>query len=197
MIDNRYIKLLEKYINNTLKVSYDNETLTVYYDVEVKYLLKKISSENYLFYLSERGRISLIASYFSEHEMKRRFAMSIKSFFARGIDYSNMKLFEPLNSIDEVDKLMKLHIGEKYYSINNPLSRKMNLQLTTDNKFDIYFLSSKNIKKYTEKEQSKDRAFPRFYSDSLFLKNRFEIINQYIEVFRDEIEECELDNYLL
>lgn len=42
--------------------------------------------------------------------------------------------------LSDVNEIMKLHIGESYYSIMNPQKLKINLEEKGSNKYNIYLL---------------------------------------------------------
>ena len=96
--------------------------------------------EIFYFYCIQRNERIKIAEYYSEKEMETNFAIAIKGFFSEGIDYSGLEKIEGVVKLSDVNEIMKLHIGESYYSIMNPQKLKINLEEKGSNKYNIYLL---------------------------------------------------------
>ena len=188
-LDDVYFEKLEKYVGKELNIFKRENKIEFYYDWEIHYILEekdKISS----FYIVERGKKrSKLAEYFSEKEMKQELALIIKGLFGEKIDYSDLKRFRNINSLDEGKKLMSIYVESEYYSIMNPEAMKINLENAKEEyRYNIYFLNDSNEKKYIEKNIDISFAFFRFYNEARSLKRHFKIIKEYEMIFDDNIE---------
>lgn len=88
----------------------------------------KKKKKYFYFYCIQRNERIKIAEYYSEKEMETNFAIAIKGFFSEGIDYSGLEKIEGVVKLSDVNEIMKVHIGESYYSIMNPQKLKINLE---------------------------------------------------------------------
>jgi len=185
-----YFETLEKYVGKKLDIIKGENTIKFYDDVEIQYILEE-KDKIYSFYIVERGKRSKLADYFSEREMKRELALTIKAFLGEEIDYSKSKEFDNIKNLEECKKLMNRYIEREYYSIMNPEAMKINLEKEKD-KYNIYFLNNNNEKKYIEKNIDISFAFSRLYNEACYLKWYFNLINEYEVIFDDKIEEEKL-----
>jgi len=135
-----YFETLEKYVGKKLDIIKGENTIKFYDDVEIQYILEE-KDKIYSFYIVERGKRSKLAEYFSEREMKRELALTIKAFLGEEIDYSKSKEFDNIKNLEECKKLMNRYIEREYYSIMNPEAMKINLEKEKD-KYNIYFLNN-------------------------------------------------------
>ena len=193
-LDNIYFEKLEKYVGKKLDFIKRENEIEFYEDVEIHYILEE-KDKIYSFYIVERGKRSKLADYFSEKEMKQELALTIKGLFGEKIDYSNLKRFRNINSLDEGKRLMSIYVESEYYSIMNPEIMKINLENAREEyKYNIYFLNDNNEKKYIEKDIDISFAFFRFYNEARSLKRHFKIIKEYEMIFDDSIEN---KNYMI
>lgn len=193
-LDDIYFEKLEKYVGKELNIFKEKNEIEFYADVEIQYILEE-KDKIYSFYIVERGKRSKLAEYFSEKEMKQELALTIKGLFGEKIDYSNLKRFRNINSLDEGKRLMSIYVESEYYSIMNPEIMKINLENAREEyKYNIYFLNDNNEKKYIEKDIDISFAFFRFYNEARSLKRHFKIIKEYEMIFDDSIEN---KNYMI
>lgn len=196
MLDIWYIKKLEKYIGRKIKIINQRNKVKVIEDVEMQYILEEDTPNHYSFYCVERGKPSLIANYSSAIKMKRNFAIIMKGRLGDSLDYSKLEEFRQVEDRTELEKLMELYIGKEYYSIIKPEKRKINLEYTKDQKYNIYVLWDENQKYYFEQNAEAPFAFFRFYTTALSFKSDLEDISQYQKIFRDKIESEEIFDIL-
>ena len=190
ILDKLYICNLEKYVGIKLKIIQKENNTEIIQDSELRYSLELKTDNIYIFSCIERGEKIKICEYSSELEMKRKLAISIRGFMGEKINYINGDDFENTKNIVELDKLMNLYIGEKYYSISNPQTMKINLEVS-NNKYSIYLFDKNGEKIYKEENEEAPYVFYRFYSESLFYKNMLEKINSYEIIFNDILTEKE------
>lgn len=126
-LEKAYFKKLEEYVGKKLNIVSNENEITIIYDVETSYVLQE-EKEIFYFYCIQRNERIKIAEYYSEKEMETNFAIAIKGFFSEGIDYSGLEKIEGVVKLSDVNEIMKVHIGESYYSIMNPQKLKINLE---------------------------------------------------------------------
>ena len=126
-LEKAYFKKLEEYVGKKLNIVSNKNEITIIYDVETSYVLQE-EKEIFYFYCIQRNERIKIAEYYSEKEMETNFAIAIKGFFSEGIDYSGLEKIEGVVKLSDVNEIMKVHIGESYYSIMNPQKLKINLE---------------------------------------------------------------------
>lgn len=126
-LEKAYFKKLEKYVGKKINIVSNENEIRIIYDVETSYVLQE-EKEIFYFYCIQRNERIKIAEYYSEKEMETNFAIAIKVFFSEGIDYSGLEKIEGVVKLSDVNEIMKLHIGESYYSIMNPQKLKINLE---------------------------------------------------------------------
>lgn len=186
-----YIDNLRKYVGKDFKIFEYENRIEVMQDNEIKYILENDLNNCYRFFFLERGQSFEIEKYFSEQEMKRKFAISINGLIGEKIDYKNGERFEEAKSIIEVEKLMDLYIGKEYYSIMNAQKMKINLEKNRENEYSIYLLGENGEKQYKEKNLDAPFVFFRFYSEALFLKVNVQRIDKYQVLFNDTLSSQE------
>lgn len=186
-----YLKKLEEYVGKTLNIVSNESEITVIYDVETSYVLKE-EKLFYSFYCMQRNECIKIAEYHSEQEMKKKFAIAIKGFFGEEIDYSGSEEMEDTEKLSDVNKIMKSHIGERYYSIMNPQKLKINLEQKEANKYNIYLLGADGECDYIEENEEAPFVFERFYNEAIYLKVILERIGEYELIFEDKLSEQEI-----
>lgn len=184
-LERAYIENLKKYVGKDLNIIESENRIEVIRDNEIQYILENDLNSNYVFYCVERGKKITIGRYFTEMEMRRKFAIAIKGFFGEKINYNNGDKFEEAKNIIEVENLMSLYVGEEYYSIMNPKKMKINLEEEEKGKYSIYLLGENGEKQYKEKKLDVPFVFFRFYSEALFFKVSIERINEYEKIFND------------
>jgi len=193
-LDDIYFETLEKYVGKKLDIIKGENTIKFYDDVEIQYILEE-KDKIYSFYIVERGKRSKLAEYFSEREMKRELALTIKAFFGEKTDYGDLKKFRNISSLEEGKKLMSIYIESEYYSIMNSEAMKINLENAEEkNRYNIYFLNDNYEKKYIERNIDISFAFFRFYNEARSLKRHFKMIKEYEMIFDDSIEN---KNYMI
>ena len=195
-LEESYINNLEKYIGRKLNIIEKENRMEVIYDAEIQYVLRRNDINHYSFYLVQRNQSSEIAEYYSELEMKRKFSIAMKEIFGEKIDYSKTDEFEKAENLAEVENLMNLYVGQEYYSIKKPQKKKINLELTEEKKYSIYFLKENDKRNYIERNLKAPFAFCRFYNEALFLKMSIEKINEYQMIFADKMEDEEIYDML-
>ena len=130
--------------------------------------------------------------YYSEKEMETNFAIAIKGFFSEGIDYSGLEKIEGVVKLSDVNEIMKLHIGESYYSIMNPQKLKINLEEKGSNKYNIYLLGPNGECEYIEENEEAPFVFERFYNEAVYLKVILERVRGYEAIFEETLSEKEI-----
>ena len=127
--------------------------------------------------------------YISEVDMKRNFALWLKSNFSENIKYPFSGKFREVTSVEELRILMQQYADEKTYSINDPKEEKINILKSEDGQYSIFFLD-KNGKKYIlEKETENPFVFKRFYNEVTYYGETMRQIREYEEVFEDKLED--------
>ena len=190
-LDDVYFEKLEKYVGKKLKIFKGENEIEFYDDVEIQYILEE-KNNIYSFYIVERGKRAKLAEYFSEKEMKQRLAITIKGLFGEKTDYSNLEKFRNIKKLEEGKKLMSIYVEPEYYSIMNPEVMKINLEEGKKDRYNIYFLSNNNEKKYIEKNINISSAFFRFYNEARRLKRYLKRMKEYEIIFEDKIEKRKL-----
>lgn len=121
-----------------------------------------------------------------------KFCNCNKSFFSEGIDYSGLEKIEGVVKLSDVNEIMKLHIGESYYSIMNPQKLKINLEEKGSNKYNIYLLGPNGECEYIEENEEAPFVFERFYNEAVYLKVILERVRGYEAIFEDTLSEKEI-----
>ncbi|GAA0086259.1 hypothetical protein UT300007_26980 [Clostridium sp. CTA-7] len=184
-LEKSYIDNLIKYVGKDFKIFEYENRIEIMQEYEIKYILENDLNSIYRFSCVERGESLEIEKYFSEQEMKRKFAITINGLIGQKIDYKNGEKFEEAKSITEVEKLMDLYVGKEYYSIMNAQKMKINLEKNGENEYSIYLLGENGEKQYKEKKLDAPFMFFRFYSEALFFKDSIERIDKYQLLFND------------
>ena len=202
-LEKAYFKKLEEYVGKKLNIVSNENEITIIYDVETSYVLQEEKeifyffptySSNFLkyFYCIQRNERIKIAEYYSEKEMETNFAIAIKGFFSEGIDYSGLEKIEGVVKLSDVNEIMKVHIGESYYSIMNPQKLKINLEEKGANKYNIYLLGPNGECEYIEENEEAPFGFERFYNEALYLKVILERVRGYEAIFEETLSEKEI-----
>lgn len=195
-LDTQYIENLNAFIGKKIQVKNFDEYLEFPYDAELQYRLIEKPLSNYEFQAIERGKVFRSTEYnaISVKEMKRNLALNLKGLFGGSIDYSKADEFRAINfgDIEQLDHLMQKFIGSDYYSINEPQTWKVNLEIQ-ENQYNLYILLRNNDKLYREKNISSKRAYSRFYNEALFLKETIKNIHLYQKIFKDKLTDDEID----
>ena len=192
-LDDIYFEKLEKYVGKKLKIFKGGNEIKFYDDWEIHYILEK-KEEIYSFYQVERGICHKPTEYFSEKEMKRHLALTIKALFGKKVDKSKAKEFRNIKNLEAGKKLMELYMEPEYYSIMNPQALKINLEQGEEkDTYNIYFLNDRNEKKYMQKDLNTNTSsvFFRLYNETLYLKTSFQRVKEYELVFEDKLSEEE------
>jgi len=122
-------------------------------------------------------------------DMKRNFALWVKSNFSENIKYPFSGKFREVTSVEELRILMQQYADEKTYSINDPKEEKINILKSEDGQYSIFFLD-KNGKKYIlEQETENPFVFKRFYNEVTYYGETMRQIREYEEVFEDKLED--------
>ena len=151
------------------------------------FLRKK--EQKYILYVSERGKETEEKRYTSEVDMKRNFALWVKSNFSENIKYPFSGKFREVISVEELRILMQQYADEKTYSINDPKEERINILKSEDGQYSIFFLD-KNGKKYIlEQETENPFVFKRFYNEVTYYGETMRQIREYEEVFEDKLED--------
>ena len=157
-------------------------------DSEIQYFLRK-KEQKYILYVSERGKETEEKIYTSEVDMKRNFALWLKSNFSENIKYPFSGKFREVTSVEELRILMQQYADEKTYSINDPKEERINILKSEDGQYSIFFLD-KNGKKYIlEQETENPFVFKRFYNEVTYYGETMRQIREYEEVFEDKLED--------
>lgn len=167
-LEKAYFKKLEEYVGKKLNIISNENEITIIYDVETSYVLQE------------------------EKEMETNFAIAIKGFFSEGIDYSGLEKIEGVVKLSDVNEIMKVHIGESYYSIMNPQKLKINLEEKGANKYNIYLLGPNGECEYIEENEEAPFGFERFYNEALYLKVILERVRGYEAIFEETLSEKEI-----
>lgn len=167
-LEKAYFKKLEKYVGKKINIVSNENEIRIIYDVETSYVLQE------------------------EKEMETNFAIAIKGFFSEGIDYSGLEKIEGVVKLSDVNEIMKLHIGESYYSIMNPQKLKINLEEKGSNKYNIYLLGPNGECEYIEENEEAPFVFERFYNEAVYLKVILERVRGYEAIFEETLSEKEI-----
>ena len=177
-----YFKKLEEYVGKKLNIVSNENEITIFQEKKERF---------YLYRIQRNERIK-IAEYYSEKEMETNFAIAIKGFFSEGIDYSGSEEIEGVVKLSDVNEIMKLHIGESYYSIMNPQKLKINLEEKGSNKYNIYLLGPNGECEYIEENEEAPFVFERFYNEAVYLKVILERVRGYEAIFEETLSEKEI-----
>lgn len=190
-LEESYIEKLEKYVGKKLNIVQKEKEINVIADAESQYVLKE-EDDHFSFYSIQRNQISIIDEYYSEEEMRRMFAITMRGFLGKEIDYSRAEEMEKVEDISEVERLMGLYVGNEYYSIMKPEKKKINLEISGKNEYNIYLLKKNEERSYIEENLEAPFAFLRFYNEALFLKTMLERIEEYQVIFKETVSEEEI-----
>lgn len=189
-LEESYIEKLEKYVGRKLNIIQREKEINVICDAESQYVLKE-EDNHFSFYSIQRNQISKIGEYYSEEEMRRMFAITMRGFLGKEIDYSKAEEMEKIESISDVERMMELYVGKEYYSIMKPEKKKINLEISEKKDYNIYLLKENEERSYIEENLEAPFAFARFYNEALFLKTMLERIREYQVIFEETISEEE------
>ena len=190
-LEKAYFKKLEEYVGKKINIVSNENEIRIIYDVETSYVLQE-EKEIFYFYCIQRNERIKIAEYYSEKEMETNFAIAIKGFFSEGIDYSGLEKIEGVVKLSDVNEIMKVHIGESYYSIMNPQKLKINLEEKGSNKYNIYLLGPNGECEYIEENEEAPFVFERFYNEAVYLKVILERVRGYEAIFEETLSEKEI-----
>lgn len=187
MFENDYLLKLRKYIGKEVNIS-DNENETwIYADTEIQYILRK-NEQQYILFMEERGSKSVISTFQTEIEMKRKFSLWMKSFLGNSIEYPYTDKFKDIENILLLKELIYQYSDHELYSIDDEKEDRIILTKNKDNSYNIYFLD-RNGKKYIfEQNQEPPFIFKRFYKEVVFYGEMTERIRKYELFFEDKLD---------
>lgn len=188
MFNRDYLEKLKLYVGKDIQLVESDNEVHIYLDSEIQYFLRK-KEQKYILYVSERGKETEEKRYTSEVDMKRNFALWVKSNFSENIKYPFSGKFREVTSVEELRILMQQYADEKTYSINDPKEERINILKSEDGQYSIFFLD-KNGKKYIlEQETENPFVFKRFYNEVTYYGETMRQIREYEEVFEDKLED--------
>jgi len=184
MFSVEYLNSLNQYTGKVLRMEDKGNEAILYVDAEINYVVSKEEDE-YVVYIQERGRYRKQASYTTQKELYRMFALMVKS-----LDSSNVPLKYLSDSNDVPNEKVLREVMEKQfdvdsYSINCPKSYAMNLEKISEDIYDIYFMRHNGEKKYIEEKLVKEEAFFRFYNEAVYFCDRKKKVDAYEKCFDD------------
>ena len=139
MFNRDYLEKLKQYVGKDIQLVESDNEVHIYLDSEIQYFLRK-KEQKYILYVSERGKETEEKRYTSEVDMKRNFALWVKSNFSENIKYPFSGKFREVTSVEELRILMQQYADEKTYSINDPKEEKINILKSEDGQYSIFFL---------------------------------------------------------
>ena len=86
MFNRDYLEKLKQYVGKDIQLVESDNEVHIYLDSEIQYFLRK-KEQKYILYVSERGKETEEKIYTSEVDMKRNFALWLKSNFSENIKY--------------------------------------------------------------------------------------------------------------
>ena len=86
MFNRDYLEKLKQYVGKDIQLVESDNEVHIYLDSEIQYFLRK-KEQKYILYVSERGKETEEKIYTSEVDMKRNFALWVKSNFSENIKY--------------------------------------------------------------------------------------------------------------
>ena len=188
MFNRDYLEKLKQYVGKDIQLVESDNEVHIYLDSEIQYFLRK-KEQKYILYVSERGKETEEKRYTSEVDMKRNFALWVKSNFSENIKYPFSGKFREVTSVEELRILMQQYADEKTYSINDSKEERINILKSEDGQYSIFFLD-KNGKKYIlEQETENPFVFKRFYNEVTYYGETMRKIREYEEVFEDKLED--------
>lgn len=138
MFNRDYLEKLKQYVGKDIQLVESDNEVHIYLDSEIQYFLRK-KEQKYILYVSERGKETEEKRYTSEVDMKRNFALWVKSNFSENIKYPFSGKFREVTSVEELRILMQQYADEKMYSINDPKEEKINILKSEDGQYSIFF----------------------------------------------------------
>ena len=98
MFNRDYLEKLKQYVGKDIQLVESDNEVHIYLDSEIQYFLRK-KEQKYILYVSERGKETEEKRYTSEVDMKRNFALWVKSNFSENIKYpfSNTECLNPVS----------------------------------------------------------------------------------------------------
>ena len=186
MISRNYIECLKIYLGTKTNIVFDEQTIKVYIDCEIQSVLKEDDS-NYILFIVERGNKRKIKEYKSEIEAKRNFAIYVR----RMLNDNESTVASEFNGIKDTlelrSKMIKL-TDEKWYSINNLVEDKINIQKDEAGVYNILFINRNGKKYLIERDRKVPDIFEKFYREVLYYRDIMKQIVEYEKVFNDKIE---------
>ena len=92
MFNRDYLEKLKQYVGKDIQLVESDNEVHIYLDSEIQYFLRK-KEQKYILYVSERGKETEEKIYTSEVDMKRNFALWVKSNFSENIKYPFSKQY--------------------------------------------------------------------------------------------------------
>lgn len=138
VLDKEYLRKLNQYIGKNIDILEKPNELIIYYDVETRYILKK-DKRQYILLIEIRNSRQKLAIFCTELEMKRKFALCIKSIFGTSIEYPYTEKIEATSDINSLNKLINKYLKSDFFSINCLQKNKINLEKRACNAYDIFF----------------------------------------------------------
>ena len=106
MFNRDYLEKLKQYVGKDIQLVESDNEVHIYLDSEIQYFLRK-KEQKYILYVSERGKETEEKIYTSEVDMKRNFALWLKSNFSENIKYLFSGKFREVTSVEELRILMQ------------------------------------------------------------------------------------------
>lgn len=103
MFNRDYLEKLKQYVGKDIQLVESDNEVHIYLDSEIQYFLRK-KEQKYILYVSERGKETEEKRYTSEVDMKRNFALWVKSNFSENIKYpyvTDERASKITNSVDK------------------------------------------------------------------------------------------------
>lgn len=197
----KYMDNLEKCTGEKIQYIYIENGIEFICDMEIQYQFIKKESGIYEFLTLERGKVLRkdLMEFKSHIQIKRKLTLILMGLFGEKADFSKAQLLEKMDGENTglLDDFMEKHIGEDYYSINNPQIWKMNLEnIDKEKGYNIYLILNSGNKIYREKEIKDKRAFIRFYNETVYFKHRMMQIKKYQKIFGDKLSNEDIDELI-
>jgi hypothetical protein len=188
MFDDDYLKKLRKYLGKEIIMSVSNYETRIYVDTETKYFLRN-DEYQYVLILMERGCETELAKFQTKTEMKRNFALWMKSIFGNNIKYPYADKFEGIENLSLFKELMYQYLDKELFSIDNEKENKIILTKNQDGSYNIFYLDRKGKKYFIEENEEAPFVFERFYSEVEFYGEMIQRVNEYEFVFEDKLND--------
>lgn len=188
MLDRQYLEKLKQYVGKDIPLVESDNEVYIYLDSEIQYFLRK-KEQKYILYVSERGKETEEKVYISEEDMKRQFALWLKSSLSEKVKYPFSGKFREVTNVEELRTLMQKYADKELYAINDSQEGRINIYKNRNEQYSIFFLDKRGEKYILEQEAEAPFVFKRFYNEVIYYGETIRQIREYEEVFKDKLDD--------